>query len=137
MQQLKRAIFHVYHDIAMSGHGGTQKTYKAISEVFYWRNMRKEVLDFIKGCEVCQKVKYPTDKKQGLLQPLPIPDRPWVDLTMDFIVGLPSSRGFMVVLVMVVRFTKGVHFNPLRPSFTTSQVADIFLQIVIKLHGFP
>lgn len=97
-----------------AGHGGIQKTYKAIAEVFYWKGMRKKVITFIKGYQVCQKVKYSTDKKSGLLQPLPIPDRPWTDLTMDFIIGLPNSKGCVAVLVIVDCFTKYAHFNPLK-----------------------
>lgn len=56
---------------------------------------------------------------------------------MDFIVGLPNSKGFVAVLVVVDRFTKSAHFCLLKPSFTASQVAKVFVQNVIKLHGFP
>lgn len=55
--ELKKSIFHTYHELPISGHGGIQKTYKAIAEIFVWNNMLKEIKEFIKGCRVCQQVK--------------------------------------------------------------------------------
>lgn len=137
VQQLKEAILNTYHDSLVAGHGGTQKTYKAVAEVFYWENMGKEIKEYVKVCTTCQQIKYSTGKKQGLLQPLPNPTRPWTDLTMDFIVGMPNSRGFTTILVVVDQFTKGAHFSSLKPSFTASLVVEIFVQNVVKLHEFP
>lgn len=120
MRQWKETILNMFHESLIGGHGGTQKTYKAIAENFYWKNMRDEVKEFFKGCVVCQQIKYPTNKKQGLPQPLPVPGKPWEDLTMDFITGLPSSKGCVAILVVVDRSTKGAHFSSLRPAFTAT-----------------
>lgn len=54
---------------------------------------------------------------------------------MDFITSLPSSKGFVAILVVVDRFTKNAHFCALQSGFTASQVAEILVQNVIKLHG--
>lgn len=43
LPNLKREIFKLYHEVPMAGHGGVQKTYTAISELFYWKNMKCEV----------------------------------------------------------------------------------------------
>lgn len=99
--------------------------------------MRKDIIEFIRSCSICQKVKYTAEKKFGLIQPLPIPDKPWTDITMDFNIGLPSSKGYVAILVVVDRFTKCAHFCALEPSFTASSVAEMFIQNVIKLYGFP
>lgn len=98
--------------------------------------MRADVKEFVKACRMCQQVKSSTGKPQGLLQPLPTPFGPWEDVTMDFIIGLPSSKGFVAVLVVVDRFTKNAHFCALRSGFTASQVAEVLSHNLIKLHGF-
>ena len=67
---------------------------------------------YIEACIVCQKAKR-TSTNEGLYQPLPIPNRPWECLSMDFVVGLPKKKhGYDSVYVIVDRFRKMAHFVP-------------------------
>lgn len=86
---------------------------------------------------MCQQAKHKHVKSLGLLAPLPIPAAPWEDLTMDFIEGLPRSEGCDMIMVVLDRFTKFVHFVPLRHPFNATQVARAFWDSVVKLHGIP
>lgn len=82
-------------------------------------------------------LKNSTQRSQGLLQPSPVPSKPWDELSMDFGVALPNSNGYTLIFVVVDRLTKGAHFIPLCPNFTASIVFTEFVKNVIKLHGFP
>lgn len=73
----------------------------------------------------------------GLLCPLLVPHRPWEDLSLDFIVGLPSYQGNTVLLVVVDRFSKGIHLGMLPSNYSALMMASLFLDIVVKLHGLP
>ena len=56
---------------------------------------------------------------------------------MDFVEGLPKSQLKDVVLVVVDGFTKFVHFVPLSHPYSTTKVAQLYMQHVFKLHGMP
>nr|KYP55263.1 Retrotransposable element Tf2 [Cajanus cajan] len=116
---------------------GVTKTFKRLNTNFFWPHMRADVQHFVAQCHTCQQLKYETKKPAGLLQPLPIPSAIWEDLSLDFITCLPPSRGYTAVLVVVDHFSKGVHFGPLPTHFSAFKVAQLFLDMVCKLHGFP
>ena len=134
---IRSQLLREFHATPQAGHGGVLKTYRSMCEMFYWPGMRREVQEFVANCQTCQFTKYSPSKPQGLLQPLQIPTRPWVDITMDFVVQLPKSEGYSAVLVVVDRFSKVGHFAALKPGFTAKTVASTFVQTVVKLHGFP
>lgn len=56
---------------------------------------------------------------------------------MDFITGLPQSRGFTAIMVVVDRLSKYAHFAPLPTRFDAWWVANAFIDTVVKHHGFP
>lgn len=75
----------------------------------------------------------------GTLQPLPIPDRPWSVIGMDFIVKLPTSDSSSCdsIWVIVDHLTKGAHFIPCRESMNASDLASLFVQHFFRFHGLP
>ena len=76
-------------------------------------------------------------KLAGLLQPLPVPDRAWKVVSLDFIEGLPKSHGCSVILVIIDKFSKYGHFIPLAHPHTALSVAQLYFTHVYKLHGLP
>lgn len=61
---------------------------------FYWPRLKWDVKTFIRKCDVCQRMKVENTHPSGLLQPLPIPSKLWVHISMDVIEGLPISKSF-------------------------------------------
>jgi hypothetical protein len=88
-------------------------------------------------CDTCQCNKGETVKPPGTLQPLSLPPTIWMDISMDFIVGLPKSGNKSVIMVVVDRLSKYSHLCSLQHPFTTSTMAQIFMDNIFKLHGMP
>lgn len=129
-------ILNEFHDTVVGGHSGYLRTYKRIASLVYWEGMRKKIQEYVQACEVCQRNKYQTLAPRGLLQPLPIPTQIWSDISMDFIGGLPKVQGVDTIMVVVVRRTKYAHFLPISHLYTTKEIAKLFIQEVVRLHGF-
>lgn len=116
---------------------GVAKTVARLSENFQWQGLRQDVAEFVARCMECQQTKYETKRVAGLLCPLPVPARPWEALSLDFITGLPPCQGKTVILVVVDRFSKGIHLGSLPTAHTAHMVASLFVDIIVKLHGIP
>lgn len=99
--------------------------------------MKGTVTKFVVECPICQQNKTIALSPAGALQPLHVPNMIWEDITMDFIDGLPQSRGFDSIFVIVDRFSKYAHFIPLRHPYTAITVATAFVKEVVRLHGIP
>lgn len=125
------------HGSCLGGHSGITATYQRIKKQFYWPHMKESVHTFIQSCGNCQLNKAEHVAYPGLLQPLPIPSEAWSSVGMDFITGLPKSKGYEVILVVVDRLTKYAHFVGLTHPFSASSVAQVFMESIYKLHGLP
>ena len=77
--------------------------------------MKKEIAAYVARCDTCSRVKADHLKPARLLQPLSIPGWKWEEISMDFIVGLPTTqKGFDSIWVIVDRLTKSAHFIPIK-----------------------
>ena len=129
-------ILKEFHSSLVGGHSGIFRTYKRIADLVYWEGMKTDIKNFVAACEVCQRNKSDNLSPARLLQPLPIPTQVWTDISMDFIGGLPKSMGKDTILLVVDRLTKYAHFIPLGNPYTATDVIAVFLQEIVRLHGF-
>lgn len=134
---MKSKVMSLVHNSPLGRHLGYLKTFHRAKRDWFWRGMKKDLKEYFKGCELCQRNKHETSKPVGLLQPLDIPHTPWTSISMDFVEGLPKSLKQDVVMVVVDRLTKYVHFTPLSHPYIAVKVATLFMNHIFKLHGLP
>ena len=125
------------HTSLLSCHPGVKRTMYVISRRFWWPAMESEVREYIEACSVCARNKTSSKARTGLLQPLPIPSRPWSDISVDFVTGLPVSQGNTTVLTVVDRFSKMVRFIALPKLPSAKEAAEVMMTQVFRIHGFP
>ena len=86
---------------------------------------------------MCNQNKTSSRPPAGFLHPLPVPQRPWSHISLDFVTGLPTSKGHTAILTVVDRFSKMVHFIPLSKLPSAKETAELVLQNIFRLHGLP
>ncbi len=137
-RDLRKRILQSEHDSKVAGHFGQDKTVELVGRNFWWPGMKAEIVEYIQSCPTCQQDKAKRHKQYGLLSPLELPHAPWQSISMDFITGLPVSRGCDELWVIVDRFTKMAHFVPLEVgSKTAADLARIFAREIWRIHGLP
>ena len=99
--------------------------------------MRQNIAEYVRTCLPCQKTKTYPAKPFGLLQPNPIPERPWTHISVDMITGLPLSQGQDSILVVVDRFSKMAELVPTSGELSSEGLARIYRDTIWKNHGLP
>ena len=132
---MRQVILAEAHGGVLGGHFGRDKTLALVQSNFYWPKMFRDVDRHVKQCRMCHLAKI-RSQNSGLYTPLPVPNAPWEDVSLDFVLGLPrTQRNKDSIMVVVDRFSKMSHFVPCNKSNDASHIADLYFKETIKLHG--
>ncbi|MBW0490470.1 hypothetical protein O181_030185 [Austropuccinia psidii MF-1] len=99
--------------------------------------MTQFIKDYVSSFQKCSRNKNIHHKKFGLLKHLPIPNGPWICLSMDFITQFLLSNSFDSILVIVDRLSKMAVFIPTMSSIASLDLAHFFIKNVFSKHGLP
>ena len=81
-----------HHNTTWSGHPGRDKMFQKMKRQYFWPGMYNDIAQYTNDCKICQAAKSRNRRNNGLLRPLPIPQGPWEQVTMDYVIGLPESK---------------------------------------------
>lgn len=135
--ETRKNIIWELHDSPAGGHSGQEVTLKKVTQFFHWPKMKSEIVDYVRGCDIFQRIKSGNQFPRGLLQPLPIPDQVWQHISLDFVEGLPRSADKDCIMVVIDSLTKVGHFIALSHPYSATTVAQLFLDNIYRLHGMP
>ena len=134
---LRLCVLRYKHDHILSGHPGQSKTVDLFRHDYTWPGLCEYVKNYISSCTTCMRAKPQRHKPYGLLKQLPIPERPWNSISMDFIETLLTSSGCDSILVIVDRLSKQGIFIPMTIHCTSEDLAVLFITHVFSKHGVP
>src|SRR6266852_6149290 len=119
------------------GHLSAQKTSEYAWRWFWWPRMGRDIERFCMSCGTCQMMKTSNRPKPGLLHNLPVPNRPWQSIGMDFVGPFPRSQNYDYLWVVICRLMSMVHLIPLTVRTKTTELAWFYIRDVVRLHGMP
>jgi hypothetical protein len=125
------------HYSRVAGHFGMEKTVVVLQKHFYWPKLRQDVIKYIKSCTACTITK-PSIKKKCLYTPLPIPEKPWESISMDYMSGLSSTKqGNDYVFLVVDQFSKMAILTAYKKNVTVANTTKLFFERVWFHFGIP
>ncbi|KAF5803619.1 putative nucleotidyltransferase, Ribonuclease H [Helianthus annuus] len=135
---VKKLLLDEAHKSRYSIHLGATKMYHDLKQNYWWPGMKRDTVKYVEKCLTCLQVKAEHQKPYGKLQPLEIPVWKWEQITMDLLTKLPkTSRGFDAIWVVVDRLTKSAHFIPIRETYTSEKMSEVYTNEIIARHGVP
>ncbi|KAK3549060.1 hypothetical protein QTP70_030130 [Hemibagrus guttatus] len=134
--QFRQQVMQWVDEARSSGHPGTRRSTQLGRHRFWWPSLGPDVEEYVRACSTCAQAWTSRQLPEGLLEPLPIPRRPWLHLSVDFLTYLPDSGGFTTVMVVVDHFSKGCKLIPLKGLPTAMQSAEAMVQPHIS-HLWP
>jgi len=109
---LRGKVLKSFHDTPTNGHQGVDKTLEKLKRFYWWPNMIKDVQNYVSSCTICGRNKIRRHKSYDKTHPLPVPNKPWEIIGVDFIVSLPSSQNCTCIMVVADHLTKMIHLVP-------------------------
>ncbi|GMF28947.1 unnamed protein product [Phytophthora fragariaefolia] len=137
VKELRTNVTIEFHEGNSSAHLGSRRTYLKAAQWYYWPTMDRGVREYVRTCETCARWKSSSQKKKGLLIPIPVPKGCWEVVSMDFITDLPVSEGFDAILVAVDKLSKRAKYAPTYSTADAKDTAKVFFDAVVRHHGLP
>lgn len=137
-EEIKKMILEESRRISLSIHPGATRMYHDLKKLFWWSGLKRDVAQFVYSCLICQKSKVEHQKPAGMMVSLDVPEWKWDSISMDFVTSLLNTpKENDAIWVIFDRLTKSAHFLPINISFPVSQLAEIYIREIVKLHGVP
>jgi hypothetical protein len=136
----KRHLIQSHHNPPVYGHPGISKTTQLVERLYWWPKMRQDIMEYVKGCVDCQCHKVNMRLTKAPLQLIyPKPEAmPFETVALDFIVKLPVSQGFNLILTITDQgSTKAAIFIPCNEDIMAEETAALYIKHMFAHFGLP
>ena len=138
VQELKKKLMDESHNTVFTMHPGENKMYQDLKQYYWWRGMKKDIVEYVSKCLTCQQVKSEHQIPSGLLNPIPVPQWKWDNITIDFVSNFPlTQRKHDSVWVIVDKLTKSAHFLLVQLDYSMDRLVELYVNKTVRLHRIP
>ena len=132
----RRKLLEWSHDHPSAGHLGNKKMLPRLKKYFTWPGIRKDVMDYCRGCGPCQRIGKGVRPQTAPLKSLPVIGRPFSLISADFVGPLPiTAHGNRYLLTVMDHATKYLEAIPL-PVANAEHAKRAFIEVFSR-HGLP
>lgn len=124
-ETLRVKVIEWAHNSPTTGHPRVHRTIEVLCRKYWWASLQADVESAVKSCSVCAISETPRQLPAGKLMPLPVPQRPWSYIAVDFVMDLLVSKGYMIVIF------------PLSSLSSALELAEVLLHAVFLSYGIP
>ena len=138
VQEMKKKLMYESHNIVFTMHPRGNKMYQDLKQYYWWRGMKRDMVEYVSKCLTCQQVKAEHQVSFGLLNPISIPQWKWDNITMDFVSDfLLTQKKHDSIWVIIDRLTKSSHILPVWLDYSMDLLAELYVSEIVWLHGIP
>jgi hypothetical protein len=136
---LRGEIIKLHYNDPLAGHYGVEKTLELLKRSWYWENMETDIRVYCKEYDICQRVKAKRHMPYSLLSSLPQPERPWGEISMDFVIGLLLCKNpaggpdFDTILIIINRYSKMARYITCNKIVNFPELAKLIWENVFLL----
>ncbi|KIM59659.1 hypothetical protein SCLCIDRAFT_47286, partial [Scleroderma citrinum Foug A] len=137
---LRRDALREYHDARPAGHPGVGAMMKKVLKHLWWPSIHCDVRQYVRGCQTCQAAKVNTHPTAPPITPhdVAVNPFPFKQVSVDLVTDLPPARGYDSILTIVDQgLTKGAYFLPTNKTATSTEIADLYHNVVYPNFGIP
>ena len=140
--QFRPLLLREFHEISIAAHFGLEKTYQAISQVYYWKGLWSDCKAFIQSCPRCQESKPSNQAPSGQAHPLKAPSQNFETVSLDFVHPLPETpEGFNTIVTFSDHLSRSAIWVPAKTQpdqpLDAVATAHLFFEHVFTLYGMP
>jgi hypothetical protein len=133
-------INQIYNNLQI-GHSGRNKIYKKFFRNYFWTRINKDIIQYIRYCYICRRIKASKKISNGIFKLFPVPERRWKDVSINFVIGLPSNKNLWGIsckniIVVTDRLTKKKHYI-CYDNMDIEIIAKLYYRYIWKIYRLP
>jgi hypothetical protein len=133
--KLRTRLYNEFYRPLYRAHSGRRKMRKMICQQYFWPGMGSYIDRYIGNCPKCKRSKNSRFKPAGLLRPLPIPQKPWQYIIMDFKSFNKDRHGYNAILVIMNRLGKRLFFLLTHKTCIAADLAKLYYTFLWRIFG--